>query len=93
MTKPTTTCPGCSTTFTLEMSFGDMKHGYCRGCGGYIAECETDTYAYLIVKGTMGADGPTSTYFDISWKRDHHGNPGRRHGWFNPISGYVTQAG
>lgn len=83
-------CPGCSSEkFTPE-----GKGAKCSGCGGFVAEHIYQGDSYAMVSWAMHSDPNSVTeprYFDISGVGSD--GPYRRHGWYDPATKRIVQAG
>lgn len=90
-TFSTEPCPGCGSTRGQEEPGNKQAHA-CAKCGGLIASLIYLGDSYVLVKPFM-ADAPCAEprYFDFTCV----GSSGvtRRHGWFDPASRLVVQAG
>lgn len=96
-------CAGCSKRITLKVINSSYRRetAYkriigifeCPHCGAIQGQCYKGD-SYSIVKPFMAkevAAGTREVYYDL----DVLGSDGitRRHGWFDPATGYITQVG
>ena len=93
--EPIPTCPGCSGSIAAHPD--GSGYGDCRRCGGLVTVRPVlgVAAAFRIVKASMGrsTEGAEDRYFDIQYIEAATNTLARRHGWFDPATGLVTQSG
>jgi hypothetical protein len=87
----TNTCPGCSGE--LKADYDHINLQRCIGCGGLIGAV-TPSQMSKIVKPEYHPDPKfpieNSRYFDLTILGS---KLSRRHGWYDPATGYTVQEG